>query len=324
MPPWQLVLQHHAGSVDAAVAQARQRNLAIGFSILLLLALSVGLIVMSAQCERRLAQQQMEFVSAVSHELRTPLAVICSAAENLADGVVHDGEQTRQYGALVRNEGRRLADMVEQILDFAGIQSRRKATRLELTDVAEVVDRAMETFEMQIRDTGFVVEKRIADGLPQIMADGPALVRALQNLISNGLKYGQAGKWLAVRAEASANSIHIMVEDHGGGISPLDLPHIFEPFYRGRAVIDAQIKGSGLGLSLVQQIVELHHAQITVHSDPATGSSFIIALPLHGAASDFVGSHDQAIILLVAEDEPGLVLTLDDDRLSKEGYSRCR
>jgi signal transduction histidine kinase len=119
--PWQLALTHRAGSLDAAVAQTRQRNLAISFSILLILTLSVALILVSAQRERRLARQQLEFVSAVSHELRTPLAVICSAGENLADGVVGSEQQTRQYGALVRNEGRRLAEIVDMVLYLDGI-----------------------------------------------------------------------------------------------------------------------------------------------------------------------------------------------------------
>jgi len=293
-PPWQLVVQHHTGSVDIAVGQARQRNLAISFSILLLLALSMALIVISSQRERRLARQQMEFVTTVSHELRTPLSVICSAGENLADGVVRDGEQTRQYGALVRNEGRRLTDMVEQILDFAGFQAGQKTTRMEPVDVAEVVDGALQTFEMQLHDSAISIEKHVERGLPQIMADSPALVRALQNLISNALKYGQAGNWLGIRAERSTDGVHIVVEDHGPGISPVDLPHIFEPFYRGRSAIDGQIKGSGLGLSLVKQIVESHHAKIIVSSDAASGSSFVIALPLSGSAANFVNSHDQA------------------------------
>jgi hypothetical protein len=103
--PWELVLTHRTGSLETAVARARTTNLAIGFGILLLLALSMGLTLVAVQRERRLAQRQMDFVSSVSHELRTPLAVICSAGENLADGVVEDPQQSRQYGAMVRNEG---------------------------------------------------------------------------------------------------------------------------------------------------------------------------------------------------------------------------
>jgi signal transduction histidine kinase len=292
--PWQLVLTHQLGSLDAAVTQARNRNLAISFGILLLLGFSMAFILISVQRERRLAQQQMEFVSAVSHELRTPLAVICSAGENLADGVVQDEERARKYGALVRNEGRRLAEMVEQVLDFAGIQSGQKSYKLESTEVADIVDRALGMFEMQFRDNDIVVEKRIGLNIRPILSDQAALVRALQNLISNALKYADSGKWISVRAETATDAVRIIVEDHGGGISPVDLPHIFEPFYRGRAVVDAQIKGSGLGLSLVKQIVEAHKGKISVESDPTHGTLFIITLPLDGAVSNVVSSHDQA------------------------------
>jgi signal transduction histidine kinase len=292
--PWQLVLTHRLGSLDAAVAHARNRNLAISFGILLLLALSVAFILVSVQRERTLARQQLEFVSAVSHELRTPLAVICSAGENLADGVVQDEDRTRKYGALVRNEGRRLAAMVEQVLDFAGIQSGQKTYKLEPADAGDVIDRALEMFELPIRDNGIAVEKRIASNLPPLMADRAALVRALQNLISNALKYGETGKWMSVRAESTPGGVNLVVEDHGGGISPMDLPHIFEPFYRGRAVVDAQIKGSGLGLSLVKQIVEAHKGRISVQSEPSSGTSFTITLPVGGTVPNVVGSHDQA------------------------------
>jgi two-component system sensor histidine kinase SenX3 len=293
-PPWELVLTHRAGSLEAAVARSRARNLAIGFGILLLLAISVGLTLVSVQRERRLAQQQMDFVSAVSHELRTPLAVICSAGENLADGVVEDQQATRQYGALVRNEGRRLTELVEQVLDFAGIQSGKSRYRFEPTDLGELIDRALEMFEMQIQESTFTVEKRVSPNLPMVMADRPAFVQVLQNLIGNALKHGKSGKFLSVRAESANRNVTLTVEDHGAGISSIDLPHVFEPFYRGRAARDAQIKGSGLGLSLVKQILELHGASIRADSPASGGTTFTISIPGIEPLSDVIGSNNQA------------------------------
>jgi hypothetical protein len=120
---WRLVVQHRAGSLEAAVDATRRRNLAISSGILGLLGVSVGFLIVSTRRAQRLARQQMEFVAAVSHELRTPLAVIRSAGDNLAEGVVGDERQVRKYGDLVRGEGRRLTEMVEQILEFAGIHS---------------------------------------------------------------------------------------------------------------------------------------------------------------------------------------------------------
>ena len=129
-----MVVKHRAGSLEAAVAATRRRNLAISFGILLLLGASVGFIVLSSRRAQRLATQQMEFVAGVSHELRTPLAVICSAAENLADGVIDNRDQIKRYGGLIRDEGRRLTGMVEQVLEFAGAQSGRKNYELRTTE----------------------------------------------------------------------------------------------------------------------------------------------------------------------------------------------
>ncbi len=130
-PRWRLLVQHPSGSLEGAVNSARRRNLLISSSILSVLGASVGLLVLSTRRAQELARQQMEFVAAVSHELRTPLAVIRSAGENLADGVVKDEAEIRKYGDLVRNEGRRLTDMVEQILEFAGIDSGQRGVRAQ-------------------------------------------------------------------------------------------------------------------------------------------------------------------------------------------------
>src|SRR5439155_17992756 len=124
---WQLVLQHPAGSLEAAVGQARRRNLTLSFGILALLCVSVGLIVVNAQRSQRLAGQQMDFVATVSHELRTPLAVIRSAAQNLSAGVVHEPAQAKRYGELLEGEGRRLTDMIEQVVDYAGLSGNKRA-----------------------------------------------------------------------------------------------------------------------------------------------------------------------------------------------------
>jgi len=276
---WQLVVTHRSGSVDAAVAEARARNLAISFGILLVLAISVAMIVVSTGRAQRLAQQQMEFVSAVSHELRTPLAVICSAGENLADGLVSGPEHAQLYGTLVRDEGRRLSGMIEQVLDFAGIRSGRRIYNLRKTSIGEVISQALAVFNPQIQQLGFVVDLRVSENLPQITVDKAALIRAVQNLIGNALKYSGQSRWIDIRAFTGAHALSIAVEDRGSGIPDDELGHIFEPFYRGRGATDSQIRGSGLGLSLVKNIVEAHGGTVGVTSTVGRGSIFQIDLP---------------------------------------------
>src|SRR5207249_4469884 len=128
--PWQLLVKHRAGSLEQAVEQLRKRNLAISFSILLVLGAGLITVVASSQRAHTLGKQQVEFAAGVSHELRTPLAVIRSAAYNLRRGIVQDKEGVEQYAGIVQEEARRLSDMVDQVLLYSETQSGRKKYNL--------------------------------------------------------------------------------------------------------------------------------------------------------------------------------------------------
>jgi signal transduction histidine kinase len=287
---WQLLIKHQAGSLAAVVGSARTRNLAISFGILLLLGAGILMTAISTRRAERLARQQINFVAGVTHELRTPLAVICSAGENLADGIVDSPGTVAQYGDVVYREGRRLTDMVEQVLEFAGAQSGRQRYEFRPISVADFINSAVAACKAQIQETGFSVETMIDPNLPPVRGDGAALKRAMQNLISNAIKYDGESRWARISAQMWArkqgNEARITVEDRGLGISSADIAHIFEPFYRGHQAIAAQIKGSGVGLSLVKQIVEAHGGRVSVKSTPGTGSVFTLHLPIAAQAGE--------------------------------------
>ncbi len=257
---WRLMVKHPSGSLEHAVNTARRRNLVISSSIL-------GI-------------QQLEFVATVSHELRTPLAVIRSAGDNLADGVVNDEARIRQYGELVRREGLRLTDLVEQILEFAGMQSGQRT--LTPTPVAiGALLRDVATAEATAA-AGVDIELAIDDNLPAVAGDESALRRVFQNLVGNAIKYGADARWIGIRATASGGSVDVSVSDRGIGIAAADQAKIFDPFYRAPAVVAAQIQGAGLGLSLVKRIVDAHAGRITLTSTPGQGSTFTVTLPVLG------------------------------------------
>jgi signal transduction histidine kinase len=276
---WTLNVQHRAGSLDKFIANTRSKNLGISFGILGLLAVSIVLVFVSAQRAKIFAQRQIDFVSSVSHEFRTPLAVIYSAGENLADGVTRDERQVSRYGDLIKSEGKKLSAMVEQILDFAGASSGRKKYDLREQNVQTIIETALQECRSLIEEKGFAVETEIAENLPAVKADANALSQAIQNLIGNSLKYSNGEKWLKISAKNGDGRVKIVVEDRGLGIAPQDLKHIFEPFYRAKAVVDEQIHGNGLGLSLVKETVEAHGGKISAASEIGKGSKFTIELP---------------------------------------------
>jgi signal transduction histidine kinase len=276
---WVLNVRHNAGSLEQFITRTRQKNLAISFGILSLLAVSILLIFDSAQRAQRLAQRQLDFVSSVSHEFRTPLAVIYSAGENLTDGVVRNENQVSQYGNLIKREGKKLRAMVEQILDFAGANSGKK--KYDLRDgasVREIVENALAECQPLIDEKEIVVERQIAENLPPVVADKNALSQAIQNLIGNAVKYSNGEKWVKISAQNGGGKVKIAVEDKGIGIAKADLKHVLEPFYRAKAVVDEQIHGNGLGLSLVKQIVNAHKGELKIESEPKKGSRFTIEL----------------------------------------------
>lgn len=283
---WSLMLRHRTGSLEAAVDSIRRRNLAISLGILLLLGTNIVLIIILTHRAGKLARQQMDFVAGVSHELRTPLAVICSAGENLADGVINDLTQVRRYGRVIKEEGRRLNQMVEQVLQFAGLRSGRKLYDFKSLRVESLIEDALAACMPLIKEQGFNVETHIQPNLPPVGGDGDALGRSIQNLLNNALKYSGAGRWIGIKARSETQSsgveVDITVEDKGPGISSDDQPHIFEPFYRGHAVIASQIHGSGLGLSLVKEVVQAHGGRVTFSSAVGRGSSFTLHLPALG------------------------------------------
>ena len=280
---WQLRLRHRTGSLDAIVAQSRRRNVAISLGVLGLLAASIVLVLASAQRQQRLSRQQMEFVAAVSHELRTPLAVICSAGENLADGVVADDAQVKRYGSLIETEGRRLGDMVERVMEFAGISSGTPSRSRVDVDVARVVGEAVDGVKHDAHERGVTIAVDVggaANGhLPAVSGDPDAIRSAVQNIIGNAVKCSPDGATVDVAAAAQANGVRIRVADRGLGIDAADLPHIFKPFYRGRRAVDAQVRGTGVGLSVVRHVIDAHQGTIEIDSHAGEGTTVTIVLP---------------------------------------------
>jgi two-component system phosphate regulon sensor histidine kinase PhoR len=254
----------------------------LGGSVLLVLAAGILALLVSTERARALAQMQTEFVLGVSHEFRTPLTVIRLAADNLTNGMVENSQQARTYGEIIGTHASELSNMVEETLTFARVESKVVLPDSSPVSPAEVVKSSLANCARALQDAGMKAELDIAPDLPLVDMDVRLMSRCLENLILNATKYAASGQWLGVRIRTVNRSegerVQISVEDRGPGISAVDLPHIFEPFYRGNRNDTTNAPGVGLGLTLVKRVTERHHGAVEVQCVPGGGALFSVFL----------------------------------------------
>lgn len=279
---WELDIAHKGMPLAAAFDQRRRRDLLLSLAVECLLLAAIAFLVIAARRTERLADQKMRFVAGVSHELRTPVSAISMLSRNQADGLVTGAERVKQYGELIHQQSRRLNEMVEQSLQYAGIHSGLRRRAGGQIDLRSLIEEAIDARREELARAGFEVEVALAPDLPPVSGDRELLRMAFDNLLSNARKHADRGHWIRVSASFAADhkEVWIGVEDRGAGIDPVDQAEIFEPFCRGRAAIEAQIPGSGLGLSLVRSAAEAHRGSVTVRSEPGRGSTFTMHLPV--------------------------------------------
>lgn len=269
----------------ATAAEVAHRNFALnlGLSAALAAVLVCGLMLALryASREMKLSQMKNEFVSNVSHELRTPLASIRVFGELLRLGRFGGVDKAREYGDFIETESRRLTQLINNILDFASIESGRKTYRFERSDLREVVEATLRTFEVRLRKEGFRLHLEGTDApLPTVVVDAGAIGQSLSNLLDNAVKYSRDARDIDVSLRRDGDFVVLSVRDHGIGIPRSEQRKIFDRFHRVSTGLVHDVKGSGLGLAIVRHIVEAHHGKVTVESRPDEGSTFSIHLPI--------------------------------------------
>jgi signal transduction histidine kinase len=248
--------------------------------VLLILLGGIALTLRATDREARLAQAKSNFVASVSHELKTPLSLLSLFSEILELGRVKDEEKKLEYYRIIRHESLRLNKMIDNILDFSKIEAGRKTYNFAEADMAEVIENVLSSYRYQISNSGFDVQTNIQPRLPPVLIDREAMAQAISNLLDNAIKYSGEVKQLAIAAEKVGSNLFVEIADHGIGIPRAEQEKIFEKFYRVGNGLVHDVKGSGLGLSLVMHIIEAHKGTISVESDVGKGSRFTILLPL--------------------------------------------
>ncbi|MBC8044079.1 MAG: HAMP domain-containing histidine kinase, partial [Rhizobacter sp.] len=230
-----------------------------------------------------LGEMKSFFVSSVSHELKTPLASIKLYAQLLqlppTDAMPLPPETRSEYAEIIEGECDRLTRLVHSVLDFAKTERGLKTYHLTPQSLNGAVIHALKLMTYQFKMQNTVVTTALSEHHPTIAADRDALIEVLLNLLSNALKYSGAEKQITVRTEVLESGVVLAIDDNGIGIAAEDLTKIFEPFYRAAPSASAPAGGTGLGLALVKQIADAHHAILGVRSRIGIGSTFTVCFP---------------------------------------------
>jgi len=280
-PPWAIDI--YRSGVGAAERQFRLRKTIYVLSLAAVIAaLFFGgfLAIRSTAKELRLAKLKSDFTATVSHEFRTPLTSIRYMAELLQRGRVVDESRKQQYYETITGESERLSRLVENLLDFSKIEAGMKEYRMEETDITALAADVAGRFRQQAAFKDFTLETEIADDLPLIRADKDALGRAVLNLLDNAVKYSGGNPRVTLRAWSGEDAVNFQVEDHGIGIGKPEQKKIFEKFYRSESALQSSVKGSGIGLPLVEHVVRAHGGKVFLESEPGKGTRVTIRLPV--------------------------------------------
>lgn len=251
--------------------------------ILLLAAVMLGAVFVGLRYILRqieLVQEKSSFVSNVTHELKTPIAVVKLAVETLEMKRFRGPEEEGKYLRTIMREADRLAQLVDNILDFSRLEAGKKMLRMGPVGVSDLVASTLESFRLRLEDAGFQLDVDVPEDLPLVRADGIALQHCLLNLLDNAVKYSRDRKEIRVFARARDGFVGISVADRGIGIEAEHQARIFDKFVRVESGLVHTVKGAGLGLSLVDQIIRAHYGRVEVASTPGEGSIFTLLVPV--------------------------------------------
>jgi signal transduction histidine kinase len=277
--PWTLYVSQ-APSPPLSSMPPNQRYLLFGMGVMaLFLVAGTYFAARAIRREIEVSRMQSDFVSTVSHEFRSPLTSIRQLSEILAFGRA-PGEDRRQlyYETLLR-ETQRLQRLVEALLNFGRMEAGARPYRFEEMETGALVEQVAAEFHHHAEESGRRIEVSGPDYPCPVQADPEALAVALRNLIDNALKYSPEEPAIWVDWSMDNGHIAIRVRDRGPGITAEERKAIFRKFVRGSAAATGNVKGSGVGLAMVLHIVDAHHGEIRVSSEPGEGSTFTVLLP---------------------------------------------
>ena len=279
---WTLHLHEENSSRYSMIQETNQQAYLFGFVfVIAVMAIGLFLTIRSLTAEYRLSQLKSDFVSTVSHEFKSPLTSLRMMSERLANQKVAKEDRKQEYYNRMLAQSERLSHLVENILDFSRIDDGRKSYHFEPCNLVKLSTDVISYLTQRHHERGFDIEFDCEEEILFAMVDAQGIHQVIYNLIDNAIKYSGDARKIKVELSNDNGFANIRVQDFGIGISKKDQKRIFTRFYRSERVHTARVQGSGIGLSIVSEIVKAHKGKVMLSSEIGKGSVFTIYLPVN-------------------------------------------
>ncbi len=251
------------------------------FSLFILLSFALSLYFIIRQ--KKISEMKSDFINNMTHEFKTPIATISLAADTINNPkVITDESRIRHFIEMIKKENSRMNKKVETILQIASLDKKEIEFRYESISVHTIIQRAIETIEIQVQQRNGKIILHLDAEQPLINGDFEHLTNLVNNLLDNAIKYSDEAPEITISTKNSEKGLILSVEDKGIGMTKTVQSKIFERFYRQSSGNIHDVKGFGLGLNYSRAIIEAHKGTISVFSEPGKGSRFDIYLPFNG------------------------------------------
>jgi signal transduction histidine kinase len=277
---WRVRTGYDNQTIPAIVGARARPQRALMAMLAAVMGLGVFIVARAAAREVRVAEMKSTFVSSVSHDLKTPLALIQLFAETLELGRLKNTDRAQEYYRIINSEARKLTRLINNLLDFSKIEAGLRVYSKKPVNLTELTQRVLESLDSQFRHNQFTVTSRL-DNDVYVLIDPEAAVQALENLISNAMKYSPEHREIVVEVDRVDNYGVVRVTDRGVGVPPRLQRKIFRKFFRVQTDAGSGPQGTGLGLAIVDHVMRGHDGFVRVESEPGRGSTFTLHFPLY-------------------------------------------
>lgn len=246
----------------------------------------------------KIEHDRKQFVSNISHELRTPLTSVRSYSEALVDGAIKDEKVAVEFLNVIQTETDRMIRMISDLLHLSRMDAKQQVINRELIIFKDLVNHILDRFDMMLQSEdyegkNYIIKRELMEEEVWVEIDQDKLIQVIDNIMNNAIKYSPDGGTIYVRLMSTHNQLVLSIQDQGLGIPQESIPHLFDRFYRVDKARSRAQGGSGLGLSIAKEEIELHNGTIWVNSIENKGTTFFISLPFEEFDSDDWAGEDE-------------------------------